>query len=159
MGAEDVRRQALIVFRIRMLGGSVRCLLRDLLPTERLVTSKTQEPIPFRLFLSAAAAVNEALRDWVTNLSTTHFLVGSAIGPHPFPTMVRDFQKIIGEEIKTQLHDFRGKLPNAVVACVGGGSNAMGAFLAFIRDEAARLVGIEAAGEGVDLLDSTSVRR
>lgn len=103
-----------------------------------------------RLFLSAAAAVNEALRDWVTNLSTTHFLVGSAIGPHPFPTMVRDFQKIIGEEIKTQLHDFRGKLPNAVVACVGGGSNAMGAFLAFIRDEAARLVGIEAAGEGVE---------
>ena len=93
-------------------------------------------------------AVNEALRDWVTNLSTTHYLVGSAIGPHPFPTIVRDFQKVIGEEIKAQIQVLRGKLPDVVVACVGGGSNAIGAFYDFIGDKNVRLIGVEAGGEG-----------
>ncbi|KAG2020056.1 tryptophan synthetase [Coprinopsis cinerea AmutBmut pab1-1] len=130
MGAEDVRRQALNVFRIEMLGGKVipvhsgSCTLKD--------------------------AVNEAMRDWVTNLSTTHYLVGSAIGPHPFPTIVRDFQKVIGEEIKAQLKEVRGKLPDVVVACVGGGSNAIGTFYDFIPDKSVRLVGVEAGGEGID---------
>ncbi|KAF5358518.1 hypothetical protein D9756_001361 [Leucocoprinus leucothites] len=130
MGAEDVRRQALNVFRIEMLGGKVipvhsgSCTLKD--------------------------AVNEALRDWVTNLSTTHYLVGSAIGPHPFPTIVRDFQKLIGQEIKQQLQEVRGKLPDVVVACVGGGSNAIGTFYDFIPDKNVRLVGVEAGGEGTD---------
>ncbi|KAF7295367.1 Tryptophan synthase [Mycena indigotica] len=130
MGAEDVRRQALNVFRIEMLGGKVipvhsgSCTLKD--------------------------AVNEAFRDWVTNLSTTYYLVGSCIGPHPFPTIVRDYQKVIGEEIKRQLQERRGKLPDAVVACVGGGSNAIGTFYDFIPDKSVRLVGVEAGGEGTD---------
>ncbi|KAK2466741.1 hypothetical protein APHAL10511_000999 [Amanita phalloides] len=130
MGSEDVRRQALNVFRIEMLGGKVipvnsgSCTLKD--------------------------AVNEALRDWVTNLATTHYLVGSAIGPHPFPTIVRDFQKIIGQEIKVQLKEARNKLPDVVIACVGGGSNAIGSFYTFIPDTNVRLIGVEAAGEGVD---------
>lgn len=93
-------------------------------------------------------AVNEAMRDWVTNLSTTHYLVGSAIGPHPFPTIVRDFQKVIGEEIRDQMQKARGKLPDVVVACVGGGSNAIGTFYDFIKDKNVRLVGVEAGGEG-----------
>lgn len=93
-------------------------------------------------------AVNEAMRDWVTNLSTTHYLVGSAIGPHPFPTIVRDFQKVIGQEIKQQLQVAAGKLPDVVVACVGGGSNAIGTFYDFIKNEGVRLVGVEAGGEG-----------
>ena len=93
-------------------------------------------------------AVNEAMRDWVTNLSTTHYLVGSAIGPHPFPTIVRDFQRVIGKEIKEQLLEVRGKLPDVVVACVGGGSNAIGTFYDFIPDKQVRLVGVEAGGEG-----------
>ncbi|KAF9448866.1 bifunctional tryptophan synthase TRP1 [Macrolepiota fuliginosa MF-IS2] len=130
MGAEDVRRQALNVFRIEMLGGKVipvhsgSCTLKD--------------------------AVNEALRDWVTNLATTHYLVGSAIGPHPFPTIVRDFQKVIGQEIKQQLRELCGKLPDVVIACVGGGSNAIGTFYDFIPDKNVRLIGVEAGGEGVD---------
>ncbi|KAJ8079101.1 bifunctional tryptophan synthase trp1 [Marasmius tenuissimus] len=130
MGSEDVRRQALNVFRIEMLGGKVvpvnsgSCTLKD--------------------------AVNEAMRDWVTNLSTTHYLVGSAIGPHPFPTIVRDFQKVISEEIKAQMKEKRGKLPDTVVACVGGGSNAIGTFYDFIGDKSVRLVGVEAGGEGTD---------
>ncbi|TFY57007.1 hypothetical protein EVJ58_g7291 [Rhodofomes roseus] len=130
MGAEDVRRQALNVFRIRMLGAQVipvdsgSCTLKD--------------------------AVNEAMRDWVTNLSVTHYLIGSAIGPHPFPTIVRDFQRIIGKEIKEQLHAEIGKLPEAVVACVGGGSNAIGTFYDFIPDKSVRLIGVEAGGEGLD---------
>lgn len=90
------------------------------------------------------------MRDWVTNLSTTHYLVGSAIGPHPFPTIVRDFQKIISEEIKTQMQAVRSKLPDVVVACVGGGSNAIGTFYDFINDKSVRLVGVEAGGEGID---------
>ncbi|KAJ7047059.1 bifunctional tryptophan synthase TRP1 [Mycena alexandri] len=130
MGAEDVRRQALNVFRIEMLGAKVipvhsgSCTLKD--------------------------AVNEAFRDWVTNLSNTYYLVGSCIGPHPFPTIVRDFQKVIGQEIKEQLHKARGKLPDVVVACVGGGSNAIGTFYDFIGDKSVRLLGVEAGGEGTD---------
>ena len=93
-------------------------------------------------------AVNEAFRDWVTNLSTTHYLVGSAIGPHPFPTIVRDYQKVISKEIKEQLQAVRGKLPDALVACVGGGSNAIGTFYNFIPDRSVRLIGVEAGGEG-----------
>ncbi|KAI0647561.1 bifunctional tryptophan synthase TRP1 [Trametes meyenii] len=129
MGAEDVRRQALNVFRIRMLGAEVipvhsgSCTLKD--------------------------AVNEALRDWVTNLANTHYLIGSAIGPHPFPTIVRDFQRVIGQEIKEQLREEVGKLPDAVVACVGGGSNAIGTFYDFIPEKNVRLVGVEAGGEGL----------
>jgi tryptophan synthase len=88
------------------------------------------------------------LRDWVTNLSTTHYLIGSALGPHPFPTIVRDFQRVIGKEIKQQLQEVRGKLPDVVVACVGGGSNAIGTFYDFIPDKQVRLVGVEAGGEG-----------
>ena len=95
-------------------------------------------------------AVNEALRDWVTNLATTHYLVGSAIGPHPFPTLVRDFQRVIGREIKSQLQELTGKLPDVLVACVGGGSNAIGTFYDFIQEKNVRLVGVEAGGEGAD---------
>ncbi|EKM55054.1 uncharacterized protein PHACADRAFT_255387 [Phanerochaete carnosa HHB-10118-sp] len=130
MGAEDVRRQALNVFRIRMLGATV-------IPVHS--GSRTLKD-----------SVNEAMRDWVTNLSTTHYLVGSAIGPHPFPTIVRDFQKVISEEIKEQLHTEIGRLPDAVVACVGGGSNAIGTFYNFINDKSVKLVGVEAGGEGTD---------
>jgi tryptophan synthase len=105
-------------------------------------------------FLFGRAELNplsdEAMRDWVTNLSTTHYLVGSAIGPHPFPTMVRDFQSVIGQEIKEQLRAKIGKLPDAVVACVGGGSNSMGTFHPFVDDTSVRLIGVEAGGEGVD---------
>lgn len=90
------------------------------------------------------------MRDWVTNLTTTHYLVGSCIGPHPFPTIVRDFQRVIGGEIKTQISSARGKLPDAVVACVGGGSNAIGTFFDFIPDKTVRLIGVEAGGEGID---------
>ncbi|KAF9653070.1 tryptophan synthetase [Thelephora ganbajun] len=130
MGAEDVRRQALNVFRIEMLGAKV-------IPVNS--GSKTLKD-----------AVNEAFRDWVTNLATTHYLVGSAIGPHPFPTIVRDYQKVISKEIKEQMQAVRGKLPDAVVACVGGGSNAIGTFYNFIPDESVRLIGVEAGGEGLD---------
>ena len=102
------------------------------------------------------------MRDWVTNLSTTHYLVGSALGPHPFPTLVRDFQRVIGKEIKQQLQEERGKLPDVVVACVGGGSNAIGAFYDFIPDKQVRLVGVEAGGEGQSRLgthDSSNSQR
>lgn len=93
---------------------------------------------------------DEAMREWVTNLETTHYLVGSAIGPHPFPTIVRDFQSIIGKEIKEQFQKREGKLPDAVVACVGGGSNAIGTFHTFIPDKNVRLIGVEAGGSGID---------
>jgi tryptophan synthase len=102
-------------------------------------------------------AVNEAMRDWVTNLSTTHYLVGSAIGPHPFPTIVRDFQRVIGKEIKEQMLEVRGKLPDVIVACVGGGSNAIGSFYDFIPDKQVRLVGVEAGGEGPLLIGPVCV--
>jgi tryptophan synthase len=94
-------------------------------------------------------AVNETLRDWVTNLATTHYTVGSAIGPHPFPTMVRDFQRVIGREIKEEFKATKGKLPDAIVACIGGGSNAIGSFYDFIEDKEVRLIGVEAGGEGL----------
>jgi tryptophan synthase beta subunit len=131
MGAEDVRRQALNVFRMKMLGASV-------VP----VTSGSQ---------TLKDAINEAMRDWVTNVRTTHYVVGSAIGPHPFPTIVRDFQSVIGREAKAQFAAFNnGALPDAVLACVGGGSNAIGMFAAFLDEPTVALVGVEAGGDGVD---------
>ncbi|KAI9472529.1 hypothetical protein IWW42_004457 [Coemansia sp. RSA 1085] len=130
MGSEDMRRQALNVFRIRMLGGEV-------IPAT--TGSRTLKD-----------AVNEAMRDWVTNVQTTHYLVGSAIGCHPFPTMVRDFQSVIGKETKEQMQKLTSRLPDAVVACVGGGSNSIGMFHPFIEDTSVRLIGAEAAGDGVD---------
>lgn len=130
MGAEDVRRQALNVFRIKLLGADVVAVEAG---------SRTLRD-----------AVNEALRFWVTNLSTTHYIIGSAIGPHPFPTIVRTFQSIIGNETKEQLQRLRGKLPDAVVACVGGGSNSVGMFYPFSNDPSVKLLGVEAGGDGVD---------
>lgn len=93
-------------------------------------------------------AINEAMRDWVTNVDTTHYLIGSAIGPHPFPTLVREFQSVIGKETKLQMQAKMNKLPDAVIACVGGGSNAIGMFYPFIKDESVKMIGVEAAGEG-----------
>jgi len=130
MGAEDARRQSLNVFRMKMLGAQVVA-----------VTSGSQ---------TLKDAINEAMRDWVTNVSTTHYLVGSAIGPHPFPTIVRDFQSVIGREIKEQLMSEIGKLPEAVIACVGGGSNAIGTFHPFINEKSVRMIGVEAGGSGTD---------
>ena len=130
MGAEDVRRQALNVFRIKLLGAQVIAVEAG---------SRTLRD-----------AVNEALRAWVVNLSTTHYIIGSAIGPHPFPTIVRTFQSVIGNETKEQLLAKRGKLPDAVVACVGGGSNAVGMFYPFSNDPSVKLLGVEAGGDGLD---------
>ncbi|CAO3697729.1 unnamed protein product [Rhizopus stolonifer] len=130
MGEEDCRRQALNVFRMKMLGATVIAV------KEGTRTLKD--------------AVNAAMGDWVMNISTTHFLVGSAIGPHPFPTIVREFQSVIGKETKHQMLEKAGKLPDAVVACVGGGSNAIGMFHAFIEEKTVRIVGVEAGGDGVD---------
>ena len=130
MGAEDVRRQALNVFRMKLLGAKVVAVdagsrtLRD--------------------------AVNEAMRAWVVKLSTTHYIIGSAIGPHPFPTIVRTFQSVIGNETKEQMQRLRGKLPDAVVACVGGGSNAVGMFYPFSKDPSVKLLGVEAGGDGIE---------
>ncbi|KAE8380064.1 tryptophan synthase beta subunit-like PLP-dependent enzyme [Aspergillus bertholletiae] len=129
MGAEDVRRQALNVFRIRLLGATV-------IPVES--GSRTLRD-----------AVNEAFRAWIVRLDTTHYIIGSAIGPHPFPTMVRTFQSVIGNETKAQMQEL-GKSPDAVVACVGGGSNSVGMFYPFSKDLSVQLVGVEAAGDGVD---------
>jgi tryptophan synthase beta subunit len=128
MGSEDVRRQSLNVFRMKMLGATV-------VPVES--GSRTLKD-----------AINEAMRDWVTNVRTTHYVIGSAIGPHPFPTIVRDFQSVIGREARAQMLEQAGKLPDAAVACVGGGSNAIGLFHPFL-DDPVRLVGVEAAGEGL----------
>lgn len=130
MGAEDVRRQALNVFRIKLLGASVVAVDAG---------SKTLRD-----------AVNEALRAWVTDLDTTHYVIGSAIGPHPFPTIVRTFQSVIGEETKQQMLELTGKLPDAVVACVGGGSNAVGMFYPFSKEPSVKLLGVEAGGDGLD---------
>ncbi|KAG2225725.1 hypothetical protein INT45_011393 [Circinella minor] len=130
MGEEDCRRQALNVFRMRMLGATV-------VPVSS--GSRTLKD-----------AINEAMRDWVTNVSTTHYLVGSAIGPHPFPMIVRHFQSVIGNEAKKQLTDKLGKLPDAVIACVGGGSNAIGMFHPFVEDKSVRIIGVEAGGSGVN---------
>lgn len=128
MGAEDVRRQALNVFRIRLLGAKVVAVESG---------SRTLKD-----------AINEALRDWVTNVRTTHYLIGSAIGPHPFPTIVRDFQSVIGRETRAGMLEKLGKLPDAVVACVGGGSNAIGMFHPFVDDKSVRIIGVEAGGDG-----------
>ncbi|KAH8647117.1 tryptophan synthetase [Xylariales sp. PMI_506] len=130
MGAEDVRRQALNVFRMRMLGAKVVAVEAG---------SRTLRD-----------AVNEAMRAWVVRLEDTHYLIGSAIGPHPFPTIVRTFQSVIGNETKEQMQALRGKLPDAVVACVGGGSNAVGMFYPFSNDPSVKLVGVEAGGDGLD---------
>ncbi|KAG6042302.1 anthranilate synthase / indole-3-glycerol phosphate synthase [Claviceps citrina] len=130
MGAEDVRRQALNVFRMKLLGAKVVAVEAG---------SKTLRD-----------AVNEALRAWVIELDTTHYIIGSAIGPHPFPTIVRTFQSVIGNETKTQMMEKRGKLPDAVVACVGGGSNAVGMFYPFSKDPSVKLYGVEAGGDGVE---------
>ncbi len=129
MGAEDVRRQALNVFRMKLLGSEVR---------EVTTGSKTLKD-----------ALDEAMRYWVTNVRDTHYLLGSVAGPHPYPTMVRDFQSVIGKETKEQLKKAAGKLPDVVAACVGGGSNAMGIFYEFLEDQV-ELVGVEAAGRGLD---------
>jgi len=128
MGAEDVRRQSLNVFRMKMLGAEVVSVESG---------SRTLKD-----------AINEAMRDWVTNVRTTHYLIGSAIGPHPFPTIVRDFQSVIGREARQQMLEQAGKLPDVAIACVGGGSNAIGLFHPFLNDPV-RLIGVEAGGEGV----------
>ncbi len=130
MGKEDTQRQSLNVYRMELLGAKVVA-----------VDSGTA---------TLKDAINEAFRDWVTNIDTTFYCIGSVMGPHPYPTMVRDFQKVIGREIKRQLMEKEGRLPDCVVACVGGGSNAMGAFYDFIPDTTVRLVGAEAAGRGID---------
>jgi tryptophan synthase beta chain len=130
MGAEDVERQALNVYRMRLLGATV-------VP----VHSGTR---------TLKDATNEALRDWVTNVPTTHYIIGSVVGPDPFPRMVRDFQSVIGREARAQVIERTGRLPRLVMACVGGGSNAMGIFDAFLDDREVELVGVEAAGEGIE---------
>ena len=130
MGAEDIQRQSLNVYRMRLLEAEVVS-----------VPSGTQ---------TLKDAINEAIRDWVTNVESTHYLIGSVVGPHPYPMMVRDFQSVIGQESRTQILEMDNKLPDYVVACVGGGSNAIGIFHRFISDETVSLVGVEAAGEGLD---------
>ena len=131
MGAEDVRRQALNVFRMRLLGAEVVT-----------VSAGTR---------TLKDAINEALRDWVTNVHDTYYLLGSALGPHPYPLMVREFQSVIGREAREQILSATGTLPRALVACVGGGSNAIGLFHPFIADEEVRLIGVEAGGRGDSL--------
>ncbi len=131
MGTEDMRRQELNVFRMRLLGSEVR-------PVE--AGARTLKD-----------AINEAMRDWVTNVRTTHYLLGSVLGAHPYPTMVRDFQSVIGREARAQARKATGRLPSMVVACVGGGSNAIGIFHAFLGDKKVRLVGVEAGGRGSEL--------
>lgn len=130
MGSLDVERQALNVFRMRLLGAKVH-------PVDS--GSRTLKD-----------AINEALRDWVTNVRTTHYLLGSVLGPHPYPTIVRDFQSIIGREAREQMLEREGRLPDAIIACVGGGSNAIGIFCEFLEDEEVRLIGVEAAGVGLE---------
>ncbi len=130
MGEEDVSRQALNVYRMQLMGAEVRT-----------VSSGTR---------TLKDATNEAIRDWVTNVEDTHYIIGSVVGPDPFPRMVRDFQSVIGREAREQMLQVEGALPGAVVACVGGGSNAMGIFHAFLEDPSVTLIGVEAAGEGIE---------
>jgi len=130
MGEEDTRRQSLNVARMKLLGAEVVAVTSG---------SKTLKD-----------AINEAMRDWVTNVHDTHYMLGTVAGPHPFPTMVRDFHKIIGEESREQMLEITGRLPDAVLACIGGGSNAIGIFNAFIPDANVRLIGLEAGGDGVE---------
>src|SRR5437899_389898 len=128
MGTQDMRRQELNVFRMRLLGAEVR-------PVDS--GSRTLKD-----------AINEAMRDWVTNVRTTHYLLGSVLGAHPYPTMVRDFHKVIGRETRRQILRAEGKLPNAIIACVGGGSNSIGIFHDFLKDKKVQLIGVEAGGRG-----------
>ena len=130
MGEEDIRRQAQNVYRMRELGASVESVTSG---------SKTLKD-----------AINEAIRDWVSNVETTHYIIGSAVGPHPYPKLVRDFQSVIGVEARKQILEMAGRLPDYVVACVGGGSNAIGIFSGFIQDTNVGLIGVEASGEGLD---------
>ena len=130
MGAEDVKRQSLNVFRMELLGAKVVAVEKG---------SATLKD-----------AVNEALRHWVTNVEDTHYILGSALGPHPFPTIVRDFQRVIGDESRVQIQEQEDRLPDAVVACVGGGSNAIGMFYPFVEDQGVKLIGVEAAGSGIE---------
>ncbi len=129
MGTEDIKRQSLNVFRMKLLGSKV---------------------IPVKSgFRTLKDAINEALRDWVTNIRITHYLLGSTVGPHPYPVMVRDFQSIIGKETKEQILKQEGRLPDYLVACVGGGSNSLGLFHPFYRDKRVKFIGVEAAGRGI----------
>ena len=130
MGEEDIRRQALNVYRMRLLGAEVVSVSTG---------SKTLKD-----------AINEAMRDWVTNVTDSYYLIGSVIGPHPYPTMVRDFQSIIGEETKKEILEIENRLPDYLLACVGGGSNAIGLFYPFIEDKEVNLIGIEAGGKGIN---------
>ena len=136
MGEEDTRRQALNVYRMRLLGA-------DVIP----VTTGTA---------TLKDAVSEAMREWTSRISDTHYCLGSVMGPHPFPTIVRDFQAVISQEIKSQMLEKEGRLPDAVIACVGGGSNAIGSFYHFIEDAGVRLIGCEAAGRGIDTFDTAA---
>src|ERR1043165_2104312 len=130
MGTVDIARQQPNVFRMKLLGAEVRP-----------VASGSQ---------TLKDAINEAIRDWVTNVNTTHYLLGSALGPHPYPTMVREFQSVIGREAREQMMMEVGRLPDTVIACVGGGSNAIGVFSGFVNDEQVELIGVEAGGRGIE---------
>ena len=130
MGAKDIERQKPNVFRMRLLGAKVH-------PVEKGHGTLKD-------------AMNEALRDWVANVDSTYYLIGTAAGPHPYPTMVRDFQSVIGEEVRTQMQEMEGRLPDSLVACIGGGSNAIGLFHPFLDDASVRIIGVEAAGKGLD---------
>jgi tryptophan synthase beta chain len=129
MGSEDIKRQAMNVYRMKLLGATV-------VPVES--GSKTLKD-----------ALNEAMRDWVTNVESTFYIIGTVAGPHPYPMMVRDFNAVVGRELRTQMPEVIGRQPDAIIACVGGGSNAMGAFYSYIQDASVRLIGVEAAGEGI----------
>ncbi|MDY6893787.1 MAG: tryptophan synthase subunit beta [Chloroflexota bacterium] len=136
MGEEDIRRQSLNVFRMKLLGAEVRS-----------VTSGSR---------TLKDAINEAIRDWVTNVRTTHYLLGSVVGPHPYPMIVRDFQSIIGKETREQMIAAHGRLPDYIIACVGGGSNAMGIFHPFVDEPGVKLIGVEAAGLGIEAGDHSA---
>ncbi len=139
MGAEDVRRQKLNVYRMKLMGAKV-------VPVES--GQRTLKD-----------SINEALRDWIASVADTHYVIGSVMGPHPFPMIVRDLQSVIGRETRQQILAARGRLPDAVVACVGGGSNAAGIFYPFLEDQGVRLIGVEAAGEGLDKRHSATISR
>ena len=136
MGEEDTKRQALNVYRMKLLGARVHA-----------VTSGTR---------TLKDAVNEAMREWAGRVHDTHYVFGSVMGPHPFPMIVRDFQRVIGRETRSQILQAEGRLPDAIVACVGGGSNAMGIFYDFIEDKSVRLIGCEAAGRGIDTVENAA---
>ncbi|MEW5726938.1 MAG: tryptophan synthase subunit beta [Pseudomonadota bacterium] len=137
MGATDIERQAPNVYRMKLLGAEVKPV------TSGAATLKD--------------AMNDALRDWVTNVADTYYLIGTVAGPHPYPAMVRDFQSVIGEEVRAQIMEQEGRLPDSLVACIGGGSNAMGLFHPFLDDKSVRIIGVEAAGYGLDKLHAASL--